>query len=384
MDTARLGRPTWVEIDLDAISQNLAEFRRILGPDISIICCVKANAYGHGLLPVARHLVQVGADILAVGNVAEGVRLRKANVRAPIKVFGNALPEAARAFADYDLMPTFFAPNDPEEYVRVLGPRVPLKVWIKVETGLGRLGVSPEEAVRTVRIVLEETNYDIAGVYTHFGNRAGQKDRTLVELQWQCFMRFLDALELQGIRIRHIQAANGAAVIDMPHTWLNTVSIGLGLYDTVPTEKPELVLNLRRALRALRSKLISVKPFKARSDVGGVQVTRDSLIGVAPIGYGDGYSCRNEGAFVIVRGVRAPTIGKFTQEHLRIDVTDVPGVSVGDQVTLWGTEGDDGISLEEVSNRLGIPVAEVRTSIHHSSVSYIYLKNGEVVDISEP
>jgi len=140
----------------------------------------------------------------------------------------------------------------------------------------------------------------------------------------------VDKLESMEIHIPHSQVANGAATVCLPHTWLNTVSIGHGLYGMLQVEDAKHELNLRPAFRALRSRLISVAPFGEGSDIGGTIVPRQSLIGVAPIGCGDGFYCRNDGCDVLVRGVRARQIGKISLEHIRIDVTDVPNVSVGD------------------------------------------------------
>jgi alanine racemase len=376
-----MGRPTWVEIDLDAIAHNLQQFRGILTASVAIIGCIKANAYGHGLLPVARLLAAKGVDILAVGNVNEGVRLRRSGIATPIKVFGNTLPDTARLFAEYDLMPTFFTPQDADGYMKVLGPKVPLRVWIKVETGLSRLGILPQDVIHVVQKVLDKTRYQIIGLYTHLGNRAGTQDKSHAESQWASFKELLDKLESMEIHIPHLQAANGAATVCLPHTWLNTVSIGHGLYGILQVEDAKYQLNFRRAFRALRSRLISVASFGKGSDIGGTVVPRRSLIAVAPIGCGDGFSCRNEGADVLVRGVRARQIGKISLEHIRIDVTDVPKASVGDEVTMLGRQGEDEITLEEASQRLKVPMTEIWTAVHPSSVSYLYLREGELTEV---
>ena len=219
----------------------------------------------------------------------------------------------------------------------------------------------------------------------HIGGRAGARDKSHAESQWTCFRELVDKLESMEIHIPHLQVANGAATVCLPHTWLNTVSIGHGLYGMLQVEDAKHELNLRPAFRALRSRLISVAPFGEGSDIGGTIVPRQSLIGVAPIGCGDEFSCRNDGCDVLVRGVRARQIGKISLEHIRIDVTDVPNVSVGDEVTLVGRQGEDEITLEEACQRLKAPLTEVWTAIHPFSVSYLYLREGqlaEVIDIA--
>ena len=123
-------RPAWVEIDLDAVTNNIRELKRILRPDVTIIGAIKAHGYGHGLVPMARHLLSLGIPLLGVGDVYEGIRLRQAGIEAPIQVFGNTLPEAAGAYVEHNLMPTFFDPGDPDAYMAIVGPETPLNVWV--------------------------------------------------------------------------------------------------------------------------------------------------------------------------------------------------------------------------------------------------------------
>lgn len=384
MDTKSFGRPTWVEIDLDAVSNNVNELKKILGDKVTIIGALKATGYGHGLVPMAKHLVKLGICILSVGNIHEGIRLRKAGITVPILIFGGSLPEAGPLYVENDLMPSFINSTDPEEYVKILGPKVPLKVWIKVETGLGRCGVFPDEVVDMIRRVRDNTPYQIEGVYSHIGTRAAlaePRDINYCEGQWGRFKKIVDELERLDIKIPYLQIASSHASLAMPYTWLNCVTPGLSLYTNPETVTSKYKLNFLESYKAIRSKLISVKKFKAGNQIGGTELERDSLIGVAPIGIGDGLSAKNKGHSVLVRGRRARIIGSVNLEHIRIDVTNVPGVSVADEVTILGEQGNDAITIKEMCDRIGMSTLEFYTSIHHSLVPYVFLKHGVVSDV---
>ena len=372
MLSSNIARPTWVEIDLDAISHNYHQFRRLLGANIRIIGCVKANAYGHGLIPVGRHLERLGIDILAVGNIEEGVALRQAGIVAPIKVFGNTLPTAARLFSDYNLMPSFFRASDPDNYLRYLDKGARLKIWVKVESGLGRLGVTPEKAQRVLWMLRRSSSFEVVGVYTHLGQASATRDKTVAQAQWQEFKKVLAFLNSRDIAVSHFQAANSAAVVDLPEMWLNTVSLGHGLYGILKTEAPRCRLNLRPAYTGFFSRLISIARFRAGRTVGGVELQRNSVIGIAPVGVGDGFSSRNVGHEALVRGCSAKIMGKISLEHLRLDITDIPNARVGDLVTLWNGFAGSPVYIEKVAARLGVPVTEVWTAARPSSVPFVY------------
>jgi len=384
MDTETIVRPTWVEIDLDAVTNNVNELKKILGDNVTIVAALKAFGYGHGLVFMAKHLVKLGIGMIAVGNIFEGIRLRKGGISVPILVFGSSLPEAATSYVENDLIPTFINAHDPEEYMKVLGPKMPLKVWVKVETGLGRCGVFPHEVVDMIRRILNNTPYVIEGLYTHVGSRPASSETSDInycESQWISFKEIIDKLQTLGIKIPYLQFASSHTCIAMPHTWLNCVAIGTSIYTNPETATSKYELNFLESYKAIRSKLISVKKFETGNQIGGVELERDSLIGVAPIGTGDGLSAKLKGHSVLVRGLRAKIIGSLSLEHIRIDLTDVPGVSVGDEVTILGEQGNDVITFEEMCDRIGISKFEMYTSIDHSSVPYVFLENGMVSDI---
>jgi len=383
-----LARPVWVEIDLDAVTNNVTGLAKMLesrGP-VQIIGAIKAHGYGHGLVPLARHLVGIGIGILAVGNIKDGIKLRKSGISVPVQVFGNTFPDAARLYVNHDLMPTFFNADDPQQYRKVLGEETPLNVWIKVETGLGRLGVPVDEVPDMIDYMNRNTRFKVEGVYTHIGARAAlgeTEDLVFVEDQWQRFKDLADRLEQSGANIPYYQAASSPACLSMPHTWMNCVCIGGGLFADPEPAIRKIDLPFKKAYKAIRSKLISVKHFKKGDQIGVHKLERDSVIGVAPIGLGDGLSGKNRDHPVLVRGNRCAIRGSISLEHIRIDVTDVPGVRVGDEVTILGKQGDDEITVEEMCSRTGYSAAQLWTSIKQTSVPYVFFRDGKVWAVEE-
>ncbi|MCR4443147.1 MAG: alanine racemase [Peptococcaceae bacterium] len=378
MNIDKLTRPSWVEVDLDVITKNVKNIKDICGNKVTVIGTLKGHGYGHGLVTIANHLSDLGIDYYAVGHVHDGIYLRKHGVKGKIMVFGNTLPDAAELYTKYSLMPTFFNANDPEKYMSVLGAKTPLKVWIKVETGLGRLGVSVEEVPAMLKFIKEKTPYEIEGIYSHIGARGGSpapEDKEYCLKSWELFRGLLEEIEGMGIQIPLKEINSSHSMITMPFANLNCVNVGGALYSEL---LPENKYDFGSAYKALKSKLISVKKFKAGSQIGGFPLERDSLIGVAPIGVMDGLSPKNKDHCVLVRGTRVPIRGPLTAECIRIDVTDAEGVSVGDEVTIVGRQGNEEITAKEMCDRVGITILQLWTGISPLTVPRVFYKNGKI------
>jgi len=376
-------RPTWIEIDLDAVTNNVNEWKRILGEKILITAAIKGSGIGHGLVPVAKHLISMGISYFFMGNIYEAIKLRKEGIKSNIALFGNTLPEAAKYYADYNLMPSFTDRNDPKDYMKVLGKNTPLKIWIKVETGLGRFGVDIDQVIDMVKEIQESTPYKIEGIYSHIGGRAQKssvESDAYCENQWQIFKKLKEDIESLGINIPYYEIASTYPIVVMPHTWMNCVCIGTGFFKNEGMDKPKLEINIKPAFHALKSKLVSLNKHKAGDQIGGYLLERDSLIGVIPIGLADGLSGKNKDKEVLVNGVRCPIRGGVSFEHTRVDVTDSPGVQKGDEVVIIGKQGNDEITPEEVCKRTGQSWYQLVSSFNPMFVPHIYLKNGEVWD----
>jgi len=383
MNTEMFPRPTWVEINLDAVTNNYQEFKRIIDPDVHIIAALKANGYGHGLIPIAKHCIKLGAVVLAVGNPYEGMRLRKAGIDAPIKVFGSTLPESAKIFDKFNLMPTFAMPEDPEQFIKVLGSDVKLKVWIKVETGLGRLGVFPKDILPMLKYIKKKTPYNVEGIYTHIGGRAQidcDADQEYCKKQWLVFESLMKDIKEAGYEIPYYQVASSHATAALPQSWANCISLGANLYSNDITPRTKFKIKKENAYQALRSKLISVKHFPKGSQIGGVILERNSIIGVAPIGLGDGLSAKNSGQDVLIKGTHCKIISSVSLEHIRIDITDVKNPNIGDVVTIIGTDGKETITVVEMCKRMSVSSAQFWTSLNTTTIPYVFFQNGEIID----
>lgn len=343
-----LATPAWIEVDLDAVAHNVRAFRRLLPPTCQLIAVVKANAYGHGMVRIARTALQNGATELAVANVGEGAILRDAGVTAPILIAGPVAPSEVFAVAQHALLPSLGSIELAQAMARA--SRRFLPVHIEVDTGMARHGVPIAELPAFVDGVRRRGKLSIAGVFTHFA-ATGTADAAGLQQQLDAFLRAVDGVrDLRGVR-RH--ACNTLAALQVPAAHLDAVRIGGGLYGFDPFHRlggcagP---LTLRPAL-ALKARLVGVRDVPAGAAVGyGATFTcaRQSRLGLLPLGYADGLPRELwRGAPVLVRGVRAPIVGAISMNQTIVDVSAVPGASIGDEVVLLGAQGGERLRPEE-------------------------------------
>ncbi|GAX89198.1 alanine racemase [Effusibacillus lacus] len=350
-------RPTWAEIDLGHIAHNLREFRRILPEQTRIMAVVKADGYGHGAVPVAKQAIAAGAAFLGVATLEEAIELRKAGIDEPILVLGYVPPSAAREILRWNVRQTCFHMEMVEALAQeavVAGTTA--RIHVKVDTGMGRLGLQAEEAADFVQAAGRLKGIEVEGVYSHFAT-ADELDKAYAERQAARWKEFLSALGNRGIPVplRHI--ANSAAAMELPDMAYDMVRIGISMYGLYPSQEVDRSrVNLRQALR-LVTRIVHLKtlPRGAGVSYGAAKVEREqAVIATLPIGYADGFSRRLSGkAHVLVRGQRVPIIGRICMDQCMADVTDVEGVSVGDEVVLYGGQGESFISLDEIADLVG-------------------------------
>ncbi|WP_066638243.1 alanine racemase [Desulfolucanica intricata] len=350
--------PTWAEIDLGAIAHNIQELRRVTAPGAQFMAVVKANAYGHGSVEVARTALQNGAVSLAVARVSEGVILREAGIDRPILVLGFVPPGEMALAIEKELTLTVFNLQQAEilsgEAGR-LGKQV--KVHIKIETGMGRLGFEAGKAtVSEILAVYKLSNLELEGIFTHFA-KADSADKTYTLKQFERFREVLQELGQQGVDVPVKHAANSAALIDLPDTHLDLVRGGIAMYGLYPSEEVNKERVSLRPAMTLKTQVGHIKRVSADYSVsyGCTYVTKSpGTIATLPIGYGDGYtrllSSRGE---VLLHGLRAPVVGRVCMDQCMIDVTHIPDVKVGDEVVLWGSQGSAKIPAEEVAAKIG-------------------------------
>jgi alanine racemase len=361
-------RPTWAEINLDELAHNFSVIRKQVGPDTKILAAVKANAYGHGAVECARRLESEGADWFGVALPEEEIELRDAGIESPILCLGGFWPGQEAACLRERLTPVVYRLDMIESLNRTaLEAGVIADVHVKVDTGMGRLGVRADEISEFCESLRRFSNIRVDGLMTHLASADDQTQNEFTRRQLDRFDEAVRAFREKGFAPTFIHAANSAATFAHAAAG-NMVRPGGALYgfrrDVFPAniEEPPL-----RPVMSLHTRIMLLKevPKGAKLGYGGsFETRRDSLIATLPIGYDDGYrrALSNRGR-VIVRGQIAPIAGRVSMDLTLIDVTDVPGVQLNDKITLLGQDGDQAITAEEIGQTVGTISYEITCGI---------------------
>ncbi len=362
----RLGRPTWVEIDLEAIAHNVQRVVEMVGPQVGVMAVLKADAYGHGAIKTARTALNNGARMLGVACLGEAIALREAGISAPTLVLGYTPPWQAREMILHNAMATLFSLDVARALSRAATElRSLARVHVKVDTGMGRLGLLPEEAADFVKQVSGLPGLALDGIFTHFA-LADSRDKSYTFWQLSRFRQVIDELAACGIVIPYVHAANSAAILEMPETHFNMVRLGIAMYGLDPSPQVKCPPDFRPAL-TFKTMVAQVKELAAGSYIGygcTYRTTAPSRIAVIPVGYADGFRRGpSHWGEVLVRGQRAPIVGRVCMDQTMIDVTGIPGVREGDEVVLIGQQGAEQITVEDVARRLGTINYEVVSEI---------------------
>jgi alanine racemase len=374
------GPITKVEIDLQALAHNCRELRRLTSPHARMMAVVKADAYGHGAIEVARTALLNGAEYLAVARPSEAVNLREAGIRAPILLFGYTSPGSVEYMVRNSVTSSINTVESAEALSRE-GERLGKKVraHIKVDTGMGRLGIvcdgltlrgpgrdSRKAAAETILRIARMPGLDIEGIFTHFAS-ADSADKTHAQTQFALFMEILEDLRKQSLQVKFRHAANSAALIDMPETHLDMVRPGISLYGLWPSADVKKANLELRPVMAIKSTVIQVKevPEGFRISYGGTYETNSTTrIATVPIGYADAYSrLLSSRGSMLVHGRRAPVVGRVCMDLTLIDVGPIPQVSVGDEVVVLGCQGCEEITADEIASLTGTINYEVVSTV---------------------
>jgi Alr-MurF fusion protein len=365
----RPDRPTWVEIDLSAIGNNTRNIKTLVGPRVRVLVSLKADAYGHGAVKVARTVLHNGASMLGVATLSEATIVREAGINAPILIFGYVPPWQMREAVRHNVRMTLYSREAAQALSRTaLALGKICKVHAKVDTGMGRLGVRFEqmdEIVALVREIAMLPGLELEGLYTHFAN-ADSADLSYAHAQLERFQRVLSALEDAGLRPAIVHAANSAAMLSLPEARFDMVRPGIAIYGLDPSPEARLPQGFRAAL-AFKTQVAQVKWVPAGECIsyGCTYVTeRPTLVGVLPVGYADGFrrAPKNWGS-VLVHGRSAPLLGRICMDQCMIDITHIPQTRSGDEVVLIGRQGSAELTAEEVAERLGTINYEVVSEI---------------------
>jgi alanine racemase len=371
----------WAEIDLDALTHNLGEIRARLKPGVRVMLVVKADAYGHGAVAIAHHALRCGVHAFGVGTSAEALELRKAGVRARILVLGTIVDEEASAALRHGIeigLHSLDRARLLDELCERLGERA--KVHVKIDTGLGRLGVLPSKALELLERIASSRNLELGGVMTHMAAGGGMEDDFTHE-QLRVFEDVLAKARERGLLRGWIHAANSACLFTAIDPQYDCVRPGISAYGVLPGALPGA--DALRPVMSLHSQVIFLKDVPAGAPIGysGTWTASEATrIATLPVGYNDGLAWRlgNKGE-VLVRGRRARIVGRVSMDYTSIDVGHIPGVSVGDRVTIVGAQGNERITLEELAEHVGTIPYELSCSVG-KRVERVYKGGEELLD----
>lgn len=361
----------WVEISKEALSNNVKQFRRIIGENVLLCPCVKANAYGHGLVECSKTFIEAGANWLAVNSLYEAEALRAGGVVAPIYILGYVeMVELPRAV---DLECRLVAYN--REMIEALGAiGKPAKIHIKVETGNNRQGVFVKDLIEFVEFVKSFGNIEIEGLTTHFANVEDTTDHSYAELQLAKFNEGIKKLESIGVDVPIKHCANSAAAILFPKTHFQLVRVGIASYGMWPSNETYLsylkeVGDGFKLMPALtwKTKIAQIKTIPAGEYIGygcTYKTGHETKLAILPVGYYDGYDRGISGGHVLICGKRAPVRGRVCMNIIMVEVTDIPEAKLEDEVILIGRSGDEEISAEQFGKWAGTINYEVTTRIN--------------------
>lgn len=343
-------RPSWIEVDLDAVRHNVRSIIDSVAP-AEVCAVVKADAYGHGDVPVAEAALEAGAPRLAVALVSEGARLREAGIEAPILLLSEPIATDISEIVQWDLVPTAYRMSFLQELERIAPPGYP--VHVKIDTGMHRVGASPDVALELIRAVAAGP-LELEGVWTHFP--VAEEDDVYTAGQTSVLRDFVAALREEGIDPGIVHAANTAGALGHPEARFDMVRPGIGIYGLRPAAGFAPKVDLRPAMKVV-SHVAFVQQHEAgtRMSYGRRRpMPTDGTVVTVPIGYADGVSrrLREAGGVVLVGGKRHQFAGNVTMDQILVDVGDTP-VEVGDEVVLMGTQGAEEVTADEWARLLG-------------------------------
>lgn len=341
-------RSTYAEINLQALRHNYYSIRQSLPRGVSIMGVVKADAYGHGAVAIGSELESMGVDFLAVAYLEEGVELRKAGIKVPIIVLCSPVKGNEEDFLDWNLTPVVFNINDARSLSIASKKRgVKGKVHVKVDTGMGRLGLLPREVKDFIKEILLLDGITVEGLLSHFAASEDEEQDEFTKEQISLFLKLKEEFLTAGIKPSYFHIANSAAIFSYPESLFNLVRAGITLYGAYPSPSFEKKVALK-PIMSIKTRIVHLKEVGAGFSIsyGRTFITkRKSIIGTLSFGYADGYSRKfSNRAYVLVKGKKAPVVGRVCMDLTMVDLTDIDGVRIGDEVVLLGRQGDEEIT----------------------------------------
>lgn len=375
----------YAAVDLDAIRYNMEQMHQNLSEDTKMIGVIKTDGYGHGAVPIGRELERLSyVSGYAVATAEEAFILRKAGLKKMILILGYSFPYSYEELIRQEIRPAVFHPDSVKELAacaRRIGKDV--CVHVKVDTGMTRVGIRPDESgLRFVEQLISMEGIRVEGIFTHFA-RADEKDKTSARKQLARFLSFIEQIETglgYHIPVRH--CSNSAGIVELPEANLDAVRAGITLYGLWPSAEVSRTIVSLRPVLSLKSHVVYVKEVEAGVPVsyGGTYITHDkTLVATIPVGYGDGYPRSLSGiGYVLIKGRKAPILGRVCMDQFMVDVSHIPDVAQGDEVTLIGKDQEEEISMEMLGDLSGRFNYELACDLG-KRIPRVYLKEGKIV-----
>lgn len=379
----------WAEVDLDAIWENMVHMKENIAENTKILAVIKTDGYGHGGVPIAKMLEQL--DFMfgyAAATYEEAHVLREAGVKKPILILGYTFPYCYEELIREEIRPAVYRRDTVEELVAAaakVGQKA--KVHIKVDTGMGRIGITPdEEGLEFVRFLMGHPELEVEGIFTHFA-KSDEEDKTSAYHQLALFQNFIDRIQTElGLTIPVKHCSNSAAILEMPQANMDMVRAGITTYGLYPSEEVSKDIVPLRAAMSLYSHIVYCKTIHAGQSVsyGGLfTAQKDTRVATIPVGYGDGYPRSLSGkGYVLIRRKKAPILGRVCMDQFMVDISEIPGVMEGDKVTLLGVDGTERITAEELGELSGRFNYEFVCDLG-KRIPRVYRQHGEITEVRD-
>lgn len=379
----------WAEVDLDAIWENMVHMKENIAENTKILAVIKTDGYGHGGVPIAKMLEQL--DFMfgyAAATYEEAHVLREAGVKKPILILGYTFPYCYEELIREEIRPAVYRRDTVEELAAAaakVGKKA--KVHIKVDTGMGRIGITPdEEGLEFVRFLIEHPELEVEGIFTHFA-KSDETDKTSANHQLELFQNFIDKIQTElGITIPVKHCSNSAAILEMPQANMDMVRAGITTYGLYPSEEVSKDIVPLRAAMSLYSHIVYCKMIHAGQSVsyGGLfTAQKDTRVATIPVGYGDGYPRSLSGrGYVLIHGKKAPILGRVCMDQFMVDISEIPEAMDGDKVTLLGMDGTERITAEELGELSGRFNYEFVCDLG-KRIPRVYIQHGEITEVRD-
>lgn len=379
----------WAEVDLDAIWENMVHMKENIAENTKILAVIKTDGYGHGGVPIAKMLEQL--DFMfgyAAATYEEAHVLREAGVKKPILILGYTFPYCYEELIREEIRPAVYRRDTVEELAAAavkVGQKA--KVHIKVDTGMGRIGITPdEEGLEFVRFLIEHPELEVEGIFTHFA-KSDEADKTSANHQLELFQNFIDKIQTElGITIPVKHCSNSAAILEMPQANMDMVRAGITAYGLYPSEEVSKDIVPLRAAMSLYSHIVYCKMIHAGQSVsyGGLfTAQKDTRVATIPVGYGDGYPRSLSGkGYVLIHGKKAPILGRVCMDQFMVDISEIPEAMDGDKVTLLGMDGTERITAEELGELSGRFNYEFVCDLG-KRIPRVYIQHGEITEVRD-